>query len=179
MLSIHKTVPCTLQNGACQEGSRARGVCSLWARSSQLSRQFRKGSDVCPASPLGVQSDGWKCSSKIRGRNTMQGKGKRCHSLGLCVHRCGGVWGYVCVCLPTPAPPLPSHFLKNRQELERHKKMWPVFLLLPFLHYKFLNRPKRVNCFFKFYQQESSPEELQFSAQRLCSCLAWSFQTRK
>lgn len=96
----------------------------------------------------------------------MQGKGKHYHSLGLCV------WLCVAVCLPFPAPPLPSHFPQNRQELERDKRMWLVFLPLPFLHYKFLNRPKRVNCFFKLYQQESSSGELQFSAQRLCSCLA-------
>lgn len=150
-------------------GKQGRGVCSLWAWSSQLCRQSWRGSDVCPASPLGEQSDGWKRSSKIRGRKTMQEEGKHCHSLGSRVY--GGGW--------VSLRPLPSHFLKNRQEFKRGRRMWLVFLPLPFLHCKFLNRPKRVNCFFKFYQQEGSPAELQFSAQRLPSCLARSFQARK
>lgn len=163
MLPIHKTVPCTPQYGACPPGgTQGSGVCSLWARSSQFSRQFRKDSDVCPASPLREQSflletkDGWKGFSKVWGRNSMKGKGKHCHSRGLCTHRygCGCVGGSVCVFPPCPS--LPSHFLQNRQELERDKRMELVFLPLPFLYYKFLSRPmrERVNCFFKFYQQE-------------------------
>lgn len=147
-------------------GEQGRGVCSLWAWSSQLCRQSWRGSSVCPASPLREQSDGWEHSSKIRGRKTMQEEGKRSHSLG----------SSVCVLL---TPPLLSNFLKNRQASERGRRMWLVFLPLPFLHCKFLKRPKRVNCFFKFYQQEGSPAELQFSAQRLPSCLARSFQDRK
>lgn len=93
-------------------GKQSRGVCSLWAWSSQLCRQFRKGSDVCPASPLGEQSDGWKRSSKIRGRKKMQGKGKHCHSLGLCMHRCVCVYVCACVCVCVfPFLPLPFHLI--------------------------------------------------------------------
>lgn len=92
---------------------------------------------------------------------------KHCHSLGSRKRES------VCVCC---FPSLPSHFLKNRQEFERARRMWLIFLALPFLHCKLLNRPKRVNCFFKFYQQEGSPAELQFSAQRLPSCFQEAFR---
>lgn len=139
-------------------GEWGKGGC-LWELKAHSFEESSGGFDVSPVSPLRKQSNGGKWSSKIGGKTTMQEEEKHCHSVGHSPHQ---------------------HFhhiyWKNRQESERGSTMWLIFLPFPFLHCKFLNRPKRMNCFFKFYQWEGSPAELQFSAQRLLSCLARSFQ---
>lgn len=134
----------------------------LWELGAHSFAEFSGGFDACLTSPVRQQISGGKHSSKICGRITMQEEGKHCHSHGT-----------------FPPSTLPYFFKKKTGRNLRGSMMWLVFLPFPFLPCKFLNRPKRINCFFRFYQQEGNIAELQFSAQRLLSCLARGFQANK
>lgn len=153
---------------ACREGEWVRRSVLRELEAHSLA-EFSRGFDVCLISLASEQIGGGKHSSKICVRMTMQEEGKHCHSLGTFP--------------PSTFPYFFPYFLlkkkKKRQESERESMMWLIFLPFPFLPCKFLNRPKRINCFFRFYQQEGNRTELQFSAQRLLSCLAGGFEANK
>lgn len=98
-------------------GKQGRGICSLWPRSSQFSTQFRKVSDVCPASPHREQASSWKPkmigSALLKQGAEIQwrGKGNTVNPLGCA---CTGMGVDVCGCVLLPSLPFPFHLISYK-----------------------------------------------------------------